>query len=1132
MRADTSQTPEPAVRVLGRVELAGPDGAARTPRGARAAALVAVLALADGAPVAVPALVDELWPGDAPADPRAALHNLVSRLRQGTGPEIVRSVPAGYALGCVSDLSQARRALAAGRAELAEGRPDEAGRLAGEALRLWRGEPGEDLEDGAVAMELRGAAARLHDELVVLSREAAEAAGDHATVAALASEALAADPLDEDAARSLMGALAAQGKGPEAVRVFARLRHALVVELGADPAPDLVALHDRLLAATGAAPTPAAEGGTGTGRPASGFALSHPGGATSVAAAQPAARRVALGLRAAPNALLGRDGDVVAVEEALRVSRLVTVLGAGGLGKTRLAQEVARRAAATTTLVVVVELAGVRSDDDVVIALADALGLGTGQSTRLSERLLAGDVHDQVLARLRGTRSLVVLDNCEHLVAGAAHWASELLASVPGLHILATSRAPLRVAAEQTFPLAPLVSDGAGPHVGPAVELFRQRARAARPDVRLPDDVVARLCERLDGLPLAIELAAARVRSLSVEEIEEHLDARFALLRSGDAAAPDRHRTLEAVIEWSWNLLTDSQQAMWRRVCVLPDGFGTDAAAAIGQLGEGSLLDVLDDLDGLVTQSLLSVTDDAGVARYRMLETVREFGLMRLDTSGEREVVRDALLDWAGSLARREVSALLGPGQPDAVAVLMRDQENLLFAFRVAAERVGARARRPDVVVWVMVGLGGSWALRGSEERGAGFAGTVLDAMTGWRVPPEDADVTVVALIMSVGGQMMTRSGGMLRALARIRRALRELPLSERTRAIASVVLLPDRAAMGDTMKALRDHRDPLLAFAAALTAGQEAENDGRLAEAERLAEASYDQALRIGDVATPALAAVFVASAASERGDFATAAVWNERARGRLEQLGSGGALRQLDWMAMTAALSHGDLDLAERLCDAMERVGDDPADRSGVEMRAATMAGRGEIALARGDVERGLERYRATIDSFEDGPGPTAPWAVMLGAARLVRLVQADRRSEADEAMRWLSRRVTQLYREWMPEFLDRPVLGTACVGAAARLLTWGDTWGDTAGDTATDTATDTAATGWELLALAEALGSREDVVAVRRAPVIEAAVAAHGAAALDAARAHVAALAHADVAERALTLLERIPGEGERA
>ena len=221
----------------------------------------------------------------------------------------------------------------------------------------------------------------------------------------------------------------------------------------------------------------------------------------------------------------------------------------------------------------------------------------------------------EVLARLRGPAALVVLDNCEHVVGGAARWASELLSAVPDLRILATSRAPLRVAAEQTFPLAPLWADGSGVHAGPAVELFRQRARAARPDVRLPDEAVARLCRRLDGLPLAIELAAARVRSLSVEEIEEHLDARFALLRSGDAAAPDRHRTLEAVIEWSWNLLTSSQQALWRRVAVLPDGFGVDAAATVGGLGTRPLLDVLDDVDGLVTQSLLAVSDDGGVVR-------------------------------------------------------------------------------------------------------------------------------------------------------------------------------------------------------------------------------------------------------------------------------------------------------------------------------------------------------------------------------------------------------------------------------------------------------------------------------------------------------------------------------------
>jgi predicted ATPase/DNA-binding SARP family transcriptional activator len=1095
--ADAPATPP--VRVLGPVLVAGPDGTPHAPRGTRASALVAALALADGVPLTASALVDRLWPDEAPADPRAALHNLVSRLRQASAPGLVRSEPAGYVLGYASDLAVARRSLAAGRAALADGHPQEAAEQAAAALALWRGEP----DAGTVGAELQAATARLHDELSVLRRDAAEAAGDDTTVAALASDALAADPLDEDAARSLMAALAAQGRGAEAVRVYGRLRHALVAELGTDPAPDLVTLHDRLLVAVD--------------REAVLVGTSAPVDGSAAAADQRFVRSVALGLRAAPNPLVGRDGDVSAVEAALGTARLVTVLGAGGLGKTRLAQEVARRATVTTPLVVVVELAGVRSDDDVVLALADALGLAAGQAARLGDRLVAGDVHDQVLARLRGTGSLVVLDNCEHVAAGAARWASELLAAIPELRILATSRAPLRLTAEQAFPLAPLAADGAGDHAGPAVELFRQRARAARPEARLPEEVVVRLCDRLDGLPLAIELAAARVRTLSVEEIEQHLGARFALLRSGDATAPDRHRTLEAVIEWSWNLLTASQRELWRRLAILPDGFGAGAAAAIGRLGSGSALDVLEDVDGLVTQSLLAVADDSGVARYRMLETVREFGLLRLADAGEQDAVRDALLDWAAELARRDVSELLGPGQVAAITELARDQENLLFALRTAAEPVarGTRARRPEVVVHTFVGLAAGWTLRGSEERAAGLAATVLDAVRGWSVPDEDADVTAVALLFAVGALAIGCGTGQARAVARLRLLRRRSPLGARAGAMVSLVELPDRASIASHVRALRDDPDPLIAFAACLGAGQEAENDGRLVEALSDAQAAYERATRIGDVACPAFAAMVVATTASELGDFATAQTWIARVRPGFLALGATGALRQLDWVQLSAALEDGDVAAAEVLCDRLEAPGRSPDERGGVEMRAVAGAGRGEMALARGDVEGALAHYDAVVATFEEGPGPTAPWAIMLGAARLVRLVGLDRPGRADEALAWLCRRTVLMYREWMPQFLDRPVLGTACLAAGVHQATYGG---------APEPAAD-------LFALAEAIGSRQDMVPLRRRPLVDAAAVVLGARALEDGRARVAALTHDEVTERALALLADVWREGER-
>ncbi|WP_020012933.1 AfsR/SARP family transcriptional regulator [Promicromonospora sukumoe] len=1146
----------PVVGVLGPVTVLS-DAGPVAPRGTRAGALVAQLALAAPHAVTASALVDALWGEELPANPRAALQSLVSRLRA-LGPDVVRSTTAGYALGGASDLDQARAAVAEARELLAA--PDGGGAQAGpgaraaalldDALALWRGEPGEGLDDAApgVAAELRSTAAGLRDELTTLRRRAAVAAGDSVEVAALAADALAADPLDEDAARDLMTALAASGRPDEAVRVFGRLRHALVAELGSDPAPDLVTLYERIVGTESEAVPRAVGRSAGAGR-------------------------FVRGLRAAATPLIGRDDDVRAVVGELARHRVVTILGAGGLGKTRLAQEVARTVAEDGPTpgspggmsVAVAELAGVRTDDDVALAIADGLGLSSAAaSTRLADRLLAGDLRDRMVERARGGRTLLVLDNCEHVPDGAARWADVLLSAAPGLRILTTSRAPLQVAAEQVYPLAPLASAGAasdsgeasdsGAGRGPAVELFRQRALAARPGAQLPDAVVARLCDRLDGLPLAIELAAARVRTLSVEEIERHLGARFALLRGGDRTVPDRHRTLEAVIEWSWNLLEPSQRALWRRVSVLPDGLSVQAAAALGRLGpaaEGEApavgttdavpLDVLDDIDGLVLQSLLVVEEDAAASggaggapapvRYRMLETVREFGLLRLAEAGEDDAVRDALLRWGKDVATYCTSRLLGSDQVAAIGLLRCEHENLLFAIRAAA-----RAGRPDVVVHGFVALGGAWTLRGAEDRAADLAPAVLDAVTGWAVPAAEADVTALALAYAAATTAFSGTTANLRALARLRRVLRDHgdAVGPRTRAVATMLLAGEPGAV----VGLRDSDDPLIAFLAHLVMSQEAENAGRLDEALAGAERAYQLAQGIGDVASRAGAAMFLATTAFGAGDGGTAKHWSRVAREGLTVIGADGALRQLDWVDLGAAIADGDLAGAERICARVERAGDrsDQAERGGDESRAVVRAGRAEIAWARGDVAGALDLYEQAVRVFadltvpggdlvfgEDGasgagagggadPSPAAPWAVIVGSAWIVRLVDAGQHARAQQVADVVRRRAVVLYRELMRHIADHPVLGTVCLALGAVLASGGAR----------------AAVGLELLALAEVLGSRQDFMALRREPVLAAAAERHGTDAVAAARARIAALPRDTLAAHALTRLETLTAE----
>ncbi|WP_340697494.1 ATP-binding protein, partial [Cellulosimicrobium funkei] len=650
------------------------------------------------------------------------------------------------------------------------------------ALASWTDEePGTGVP-GPVAQALRTEAARLRAGLTAALRSAAAAAGDHVTVTALASAALDEDATDEDAGRDLMTSLAASGREGEALAAYARLRHALVRELGTDPAPDLQQLAADLLGRSSSAPDAppdarsdaspdavpgprASRGGPGDG------GGPRPGGEPPV---EPVGRTTSVrGLRAAPDALVGRDEDVDAVRDALARARLVTVLGPGGLGKTRLAQEVARRTAATGSvdLVVVVELAGVRSDADVVVALADGLGISPPARTgRLADRLAAPELREQVLDRVRGRAALLVLDNCEHVLDGSARWAADLLGAAPGLVVLTTSRSPLRLAAELVYPLEPL---GAAGGDGPAVRLFVERAHAVRPGASLPPAVVARLCDRLDGLPLAIELAAARVRTLSVEEVERHLDERFALLRSGDRTAPDRHRTLEAVIEWSWNLLGPAEQDLLCRVAVFPDGFSAEAAQAVSDAGSRApsrapAWAVLDALDGLVAQSLLRVTEDDGVVRYRMLETVREFGALRLEATGTTGPAREAVQRWAARLATRCADALVGGDQAAAATDLRREQENLVFALREAVQD-----ERPDVVVRVFTALTGSWLLLGVEDQATGLVEVVLDSVVGWDVPPGDVQPAALALAAVAGASAFARPELTARALGRLRRLLR-----------------------------------------------------------------------------------------------------------------------------------------------------------------------------------------------------------------------------------------------------------------------------------------------------------------------------------------------------------------------
>src|SRR4051812_13632941 len=482
--------PAPRVAVLGPVLVEDRSGALTEPAGALGKSLIVALVLARGA-ATVPSLVEDLWDDAPPRQERAALQTLVSRVRTTSADGLLESTPSGYALAVPpeqTDLGLARRALGSATAALRAGEAARSAAEATAALALWRGEPGAELGSTPLADALLRTAASLRDELLLVRARARRATGDHAGALADLQPLLAQRPLDETLRLEQLRTLADAGRRSEALLAFAELKEALLDRLGTRPGPELVALNAELLAAD---------------------EEQRPN----------APRRLRVGLRSAPNLLVGREYDLEAVEDLVATSRLTTILGAGGLGKTRLAQEVGNRAVHTPA-VIVVELASVRSGEDVELAFASTLGIREARAARPTDPGAQLDLRSRILGLLSERETLLIVDNCEHIVDAAAAYVQDILDSTTTVRVLTTSRAPLAIGAERVYPLGPLATSegdpraagsdagdtgagdhGAGDH-GPAVALFVQRARAARPGAVLPLDVVARLCDRLDGLPL------------------------------------------------------------------------------------------------------------------------------------------------------------------------------------------------------------------------------------------------------------------------------------------------------------------------------------------------------------------------------------------------------------------------------------------------------------------------------------------------------------------------------------------------------------------------------------------------------------------------------------------------------
>ncbi|MFD7584343.1 BTAD domain-containing putative transcriptional regulator [Kitasatospora sp. NPDC059811] len=705
--------------ILGTTTAHHDDGTPVPLGGARLRALLTALALRQGRPVPADLLVDEVWEAEPPQDSSAALQTLVGRLRRTVGRDEIGSGPAGYWLtDPATDLAEFQRLGAEGRRALDTGDHALAAERLRAALALWRGPALADLPDRS------GPAARLETQREEARRHRITAElglGRAAELVAELTELCERQPLDEPLQQLMIRALHESGRTAEALRHYERTRRALAEELGVDPGRQLQALYATLLtpAEVEPAPAPTAPATAPATVPAP-EPIPAPPAAERSGALQPP--RVGGNLRGRLTSFVGREGDLAALRGTLTNSRLITLTGPGGSGKTRLSIEAGRAeqsAGHWPDGVWVAELAPLESPDAVPAAVVSALGLreivlhSGGMVAEVIEKR-AEDPVRRLVEHCGHRRMLLVLDNCEHLIQAAADLADVLLAECPELTVLATSREPLGVPGETVLPVEPLPDPV-------ALRLLTERATAARPGFDPDTDpaACAEICRRLDGLPLAIELAAARLRVMTARQIADRLDGRFALLTAGSRTLLPRQQTLRAVVDWSWDLLGKRERAVLRRLSVFAGGWQLEDAEAI--CADGTEVvggEVADLLLSLVDKSLLVADlDDGSLPRYRMLETIHEYATERLaESEEERDATGARHLAHFRSVVATAFLNMHGPQQLHWLTVLERELDNVRAALRRAID-LGDEEQS----LVLTLGMSWYWSLRGYSMEARGW---------------------------------------------------------------------------------------------------------------------------------------------------------------------------------------------------------------------------------------------------------------------------------------------------------------------------------------------------------------------------------------------------------------------------
>jgi predicted ATPase/DNA-binding SARP family transcriptional activator len=1032
------------IAMLGPLEVRADKGAPVEVGGARLRTLLILLALDAGRVATTQRLIDGVWGDAPPVGAPNALQALVSRLRRAVPELPVESHPAGYRLALPArqvDVRRFEELVAAGRAAL----PTDPGRAAGvlrEALDLWRGPVLADVADADFA---RAPAARLTELRLAATEDRIEAElrlktlavpdsdklhrGGAGDLVAELEELVAENPLRERLVGQLMRALCAAGRPSDALAAYERTREQLADQLGTDPSPALAAVH---LAVLRGDPDLAP--------------------AAPVVAEPPSEPKT--NLRAGLTSFVGRDEDVFRVGKLVGESRLTTLTGPGGAGKTRLAVESAR-----TLLdqmpdgVWLVELAPVTDPGELPQAMLSALGLREqALISKTRTRTLAvepNDPLDRLLAALVDKRALLVLDNCEHLIDAAAALVDTLLGDCPRIRVLATSREPLGITGENLWPvgplgLPPLEASPAEVAGYPSVRLFADRATAVRPSFVIDEHSVApvvRTCRALDGMPLAIELAAARLRSMTPDQVANRLDDRFRLLTAGSRTALPRHQTLRAVVDWSWELLGDAERTVLRRLAVFAGGATVAAAEHVCAGGTVAPADVLDLLTALVDKSLVVAEGE----RYRLLETIRAYGLERLAEAGEERQVRQAHIGYFMAFAEHAEPQLRRADQMYWLGRFAEDHDNTHAALRWAINT--GDTPTATRLVW---SLGFYWWLSGRRAEGTELIAEVL-AMPGEAPAVRRAGALLIGALNAIEAHRdFDTVRGWFDEAARL---LAGMPAEEL--AAGSPLLrmcLPVKAlfdANGDEralplLEGMFDDPDPWARSVARMTRAHVLLNVGRRHdEAEQDFQVALDGFRAIGERWGAAVSVGSMAELSSWRGDHRKAADLLAEGMDLITELGTREDVPNLQlryaaelWMLGEHDRARVQLAEAQRLAD---EIGHPESQAHAETTRAQLTRHEAEAAQRAGDPGRAEELVAEARQRLERAAGlisgaSVAPQFESLIASGLGMLAALG--GDLDAARTHHAEAMKKAAASW-----DAPVVGMTLIGVADLAVRTGD-------------------------------------------------------------------------------------------